>query len=127
MHRFRLIPAALAAAIVLGGAGATFASEGEHETDDHQQISAVMNAKTSLAQAIATAERETGGKAFDTGVEIQDGVMAYEVEVAKDNTVQNVLVALDSGKIIKVMPGDTEHDDHDDDDEHEHEHEHDKD
>lgn len=108
MLRSKIIPAAMVAVIALGGAGAAFAGSGEKETDEKQEVAAVVNAKTSLAQAIATAEQQTGGKAVDTGLENRDGTMAFEVEVATGSTVQKVLVDLDSGKVIKVMPADAD-------------------
>lgn len=107
----KIIPAALVAVIALSGAGAAFAADGEREDDDRQEITAAANAKTSLSQVIAAAEQETGGKAIDAGLENQDGAMAYEVKIAKGDVVQKVLVALDTGKVIKVMAADAERDD----------------
>ena len=50
--------------------------------------------------------------------------MAYEIKVAKGNTLQRVLVDVDSGKVTKVMAADAgdenaEHEDQDEDGEHE--------
>ncbi len=109
MFGSKILSVTMAAAVILGGACAAFAANNDGESNDRDEISATVNAKTSLTQAIAAAEQETGGKAIDAGVENQDGAMAYEVEVIKDNTVHKVLVALDTGKVIKVMPADTEH------------------
>jgi uncharacterized membrane protein YkoI len=103
----------MAAAVALGGAAA-FAGAGEKEVDEQQEITAVLNAKTSLAQAIAAAEQHTGSKAIDTGLENQDGNIAYEVTVAKGTTVQEVLVDLNTGTILKVMTSGSEDQDEDD-------------
>lgn len=124
MVRPKIILTTMVALITLAGAGAAFAGENGNETDQQSELNAVTNAKTSLSQAIAAAEQETGGKAVDTGLENQDGVMAYEIEIAKGNTLQRVLVDSDSGKIIKVMAADAdhengEHEDHDEEGEHE--------
>jgi len=100
----------MVAVITLGGAGLALAGSGERETDGRQEISAVLNAKTSLVQAIAIAEQKIGGKAVETGFENRDGAMAYEVKVAKGTGVQTVLVALDTGKIITVTAVRTDRD-----------------
>jgi uncharacterized membrane protein YkoI len=74
-----------------------------------QEVAALVNAKTTLAQAIAAAEQQTGGKAIDAGLENENGAMAFEIKVAKDNTVQKVLIDLQSGKVLKVAAADSEH------------------
>jgi uncharacterized membrane protein YkoI len=109
MRRSKIIPAAMAAVIILGSAGVALSANAETETSRQQEISAVLKAKTSLAQAIAAAEQETGGKAVETGLENQHGVMAYEVKIAKGDTLQMVLVDLESGKVIKVKAADANH------------------
>ena len=123
MVRSNITLTTLVAVVTLAGASAAFAGE-RNETDQQSELNAVTNAKTSLSQAIAAAEQETGGKAIGTGLENQDGVMAYEIEIAKGNTLQRVLVDSDSGKIIKVMAADAddengEQKDHDEEGEHE--------
>lgn len=110
MLRSKIIPVAMAAAITLAGTGAAFTAKAAAETNEQQEISAVLKAKTSLAQAIAAAEQETGGKAVETGLENRDGVMAYEVKIARGDTLQKVLIDLDSGKVIKVTATDANHD-----------------
>jgi uncharacterized membrane protein YkoI len=117
MLRPKIIQATMVAVIALGGTGAAFAGAGAKEVNEQEEIAAVLNAKTSLTQAIAAAEQQTGGKAIDTGLENQDGTMAFEVKVAKGSTVQKVLIDLDSGKVIKVMAADADHDEGGDNDE----------
>lgn len=112
MLHSRIIPTTVAAVILLGGAGAVLAGSGGREADGRQEIDAVVNAQTSLSQAIAAAEQKTGGKAVETGLENQDGMMAYEVEIAKGGKLQKVLVALDTGEVIKVMASDADHEEH---------------
>jgi uncharacterized membrane protein YkoI len=109
MLRSKIIPAAMAAIIAIGGTAAAVSANAATENERQQEINAVLKAKTSLTQAIAAAERETGGKAVETGLENQDGVMAYEVKIAKGDTLQNVLVDLASGKVIKVTAADANH------------------
>jgi uncharacterized membrane protein YkoI len=98
----------MVALITLAGTAAAFAGEIGREAHQQSELNAIANAKTSLSQAIAAAEQETGGKAVDTGLENQDGTLAYEVQIAKGNTVQKVLVDLDSGKVIKVTAADVD-------------------
>lgn len=112
MFHSKILPATMAAVITLGATtGIAYAGNRERsgETENAQELAAVLNAKTSLAQAIAAAEQETGGKAIDTGLENQDGNMTFEVEVAEGNTVKKVLVDLQTGKVVKIMAADTEH------------------
>ena len=119
MVRSKIMLTTLVALVTLVGARAAFAGEKGNETDQQSELNAVTNAKTSLSQAIAH-----GGKAVDTGLENQDGVMAYEIEIAKGSTLQRVIVDSDPGKIIKVMAADAddengEHENHDEEGEHE--------
>jgi uncharacterized membrane protein YkoI len=124
MVRSNIILTTMVALITLAGVGAAFAGENGNETDQRSELNAVTNAKTSLSQAIAAAEQETRGNAVDASLENQDGVMAYEVEIAKGNTLQRVLVEPDSGKIIRVTVADADdenaqHENHDEEGEHE--------
>ena len=106
MFRKKLIPVAMATVIALGTA-AGLASAGTN--DNAQEMAALSSAKTSLNQAIATAEQKVGGKAINGGLNNENGVMTYAVEVVdKGNTVQTVLVDLNTGGIVKVAPADVE-------------------
>ena len=105
MFSKQLIPVALATVVVLGVAvGAAYAGS----NDNAQEMTALRNAKISLAQAIAGAEQKSGGKAINAGLNNENGTMTYGVEVIKDNTVETVLVDLNTGEIVKVLPADTE-------------------
>jgi len=109
MFRSKIIPVTLTVAIALGGAGTIFAAN-SHQDDEHQEAAAVLNAKTSLLQATAAAEQHTGGKAIDAGIENHNGkVIAYDVKVVKGNTVQKVLVDLETGKVLRVTAAKSEH------------------
>ncbi len=106
MFRKQLVPVAMATVIALGAA-AGLASAGT--TDNAQEMAALSAAKISLNQAIATAEQKVGGKAINGGLNNENGVMTYGVEVVdKANTVQTVLVDLNTGGVVKIVPGDTE-------------------
>ena len=108
MIRSKIVSGAVAAIFALGGAGSALAAERDGGREDQAQIASAMAAQTSLAQAILSAETETGGKAIDAGIEDEDGAMVFEVEVAKDGALHRVLVAMDTGTVIKVMAPDSE-------------------
>jgi uncharacterized membrane protein YkoI len=119
MLRSKFIPAAMIAVMAVAGTAAAFAADGSkkrHEgaRDEQVEINAVLKARTSLVQAIAVAEKQTGGKAIESGLESENGVMAYEIEVANGTAIQKVLVNLDSGQVTKVVAPDAGHEEHDD-------------
>ena len=110
MFRSKIIPAILAATLGLGSAAAVFAANGANQNHAQQEAIAIQNAKTSLVQAIAAAEQHTGGKAIESGIENQNGkIIAYEVKVVTGNTVQEVLVDLGTGQVMKVTAAKSEH------------------
>jgi uncharacterized membrane protein YkoI len=94
----------------LGAVGAAYAKDKEFRTNE---VAIMANAKITMAQAIATAEQETGGKAVGTGIEDQDGTVFLEVQVLRDNQSQSVLIDPQSGKVVKVAI-DNEQDENDD-------------
>jgi hypothetical protein len=105
MFRKRLIPIALATAVVLGGTvGAVYAGS----DNNAKELTALQNAKISLVQAITGAEQKSGGKAIGAGLNNENGAMTYGVEVRKGNTVETVLVDLNSGDVVKVLPADSD-------------------
>jgi uncharacterized membrane protein YkoI len=114
MLRTKIVPIAMVAVLAAGSvAGIASAANNKAggENESAQERAALINAKTSIAQAIAAAEQQTGGKAIDAGLENENGAMAIAVEVAKDNTVQKVLVDLQTGKVLKVVVADSDHED----------------
>lgn len=110
------LAAALATIAVLGGV-AGMAAASDNERDEWSEAAAAMNANTSLTAAIATAEHEVGGKAIRAGFENQNGTMRLGVEIARDKTVDMVIIDATTGKVLKVVAaadngehGDDEHD-----------------
>jgi uncharacterized membrane protein YkoI len=99
MRHPKIIPAALAALIALGGTSVAFAATGEHENG--QEIAAVLGAKTSLSQAIATAE-QNGGRAMKIGVEEKKGAYLYEVKVLSKNKVTEMFIDSATGQVVKT-------------------------
>ncbi|HWZ69402.1 MAG TPA: PepSY domain-containing protein [Stellaceae bacterium] len=86
---------ALAGVLILGMAGPTFSANGEV-----QEETALLRTKLTLSQAISTAEQQTGGKAFDAGVDVDHGKPRVIVETNGSKGVQTVIVDAESGQII---------------------------
>lgn len=96
MFRSKTLPAAMAAMIALGAAGTAFASPGENS----REIAAVLGAKTSITQAIAIAERQSGGRAMKIGVEKKNGAFLYEVKTVSKDRITEVVIDPASGKVV---------------------------
>jgi uncharacterized membrane protein YkoI len=92
----RGIPVALAAAVILGLAGPSFAAS----HDEAREQTALQGTKYTLSQAIAAAEQQTGGKAFDAGVDVDHGKTRIIVETNGPKGVQTVIVDAQSGRIV---------------------------
>ena len=104
---------ALAAVAALAG-GAGIAEAGDKP--DSQEMARLMAARTSLAQAVAIAEKETGGKAIDADFSDEDGRLTLEIEVLKDNAVRKVIIDAETGKVTKVAVAEAEEGDNGDND-----------
>lgn len=100
MIRTKLIPVTMAAALALGAASATYASSGENE--NAKEVSAVLSAKTSVSQAIAAAEQQTGGRAMKVDVGHEKGGYQYEIKIVSKDKVSEVFVDPASGKITRT-------------------------
>ena len=101
MFRKQTIPVAMATIISLASAaGIAYAGD---ELSDKEEMAAILDAKIPLAQAIATAEQETGGKALGASLEKRDGAIGFSVDVVKGDTAQEVFIDTQSGKVLKVV------------------------
>ena len=97
----RIAPLAVAAALAAALPLAAMAADHQDQSD-----AAVMNApKVSLAQAIATAEQQTGGKAFDAGVDNENGTARISVQVAGSQGVRTVLIDPATGAVTATRAG----------------------
>ena len=96
---------ALATIVALGGA-AGIAQAGDKL--DAAEMAKLAAAKTSLSQAIAIAEKETGGKVIDAGFDNENGTISFQIEVVKDNNISKVLIDAETGKVVKVTVADAE-------------------
>lgn len=108
MTRTKILSLAVAgvfAAGTLATAGTAFAKDRDEKTNE----AAIMaNAKVTMAQAIATAEQQVGGKAVGSGIEDQNGTVAFEIAVLKDGQTHKVLVDPQTGQIVKAAIADNE-------------------
>ena len=104
---------AVATIVALGGA-AGIAQAGDKL--DAAEMTKLAAAKTSLSQAIAIAEKETGGKAIDADFDNENGTLSLEIEVLKDNAVSKVIIDADTGKVVKTAVANSENDENDEND-----------
>jgi hypothetical protein len=93
-----IIPAALAALILFFGGAVVSA----HDNESAEERATLQNAKITLNEAIAAAEREVpGGKVIDAEVDFEEGVASYFIDIEKDG-LQTVQVDTETRKALKV-------------------------
>jgi uncharacterized membrane protein YkoI len=107
MTKSRLIPAALASLLAVGALGAIFtqtanAQAAKIEQTDPSEFPMIDGAKVSLAEAIATAEKEFGGKAAAAGIDDEKGSLAYEIELLTATGEQKVSVDAATGRAVAM-------------------------
>ena len=96
------IPTALATMLAAGSiTGAAYAGG----RDAGQEATALQGARTTLAEAIATAEQQTGGQAYDAGVDTKGGQVRIVVETSGPKGVQTVSVDAQGGQIVATHEG----------------------
>jgi uncharacterized membrane protein YkoI len=87
---------ALAAVLILGVAGPTFSAN----NGEAREETALQGLKLTLSQAISIAEQQTGGKAFDAGVDVEHEKPRIIVETNGPKGVQTVILDAESGQIV---------------------------
>ncbi|MGH8132650.1 MAG: PepSY domain-containing protein, partial [Steroidobacteraceae bacterium] len=92
---------ALAGLLAGGLASTAFAASG----DESREATALQGAKVTLPQAIAIAEQQTGGRAYDAGVDIKGGVARIAVETNGAKGVQTVTVDAQTGQVVGTHAG----------------------
>jgi uncharacterized membrane protein YkoI len=87
---------ALAGIFLLCVAGPALAAA----SGEAQEQSALQGTTLTLSQAIAIAEHQTGGKAYDAGVNVDQGKPRVVVETNGPNGVQTVIIDAQSGQVV---------------------------
>lgn len=100
MLRTKFIPVAIASAIAVGAVG--FASIAKAEKENAGEMAAVLNAKTSVIQAISTAERQVGGNAVSINVDHEKGAYLYKVRVVGSEKLSEVFIDPATGNVIRA-------------------------
>ena len=95
----------LIATLALAGLLATGAVAGAAAGSEDREAAALQGAKVSLTQAIATAEQQTGGKAYDAGVDVKGGQTRIVVETNGPKGVQTVSIDAQSGQVVGSHAG----------------------
>lgn len=83
----------------------------EDQQEDLADLARLEGSALSLAGAIETAEKETGGRAVEASVENRYGSTLFEVRVVKDFIAQKVWVDPATSKVISVPQKDDDSDD----------------
>jgi uncharacterized membrane protein YkoI len=108
MNRTKLVTLAMASVLTAGALGLAGAAHARNNDARTNEAAFIANAKVTMAEAIATAEQQTGGKAVGTGIEDEDGTVLLEVQVLKDNQRHTVLIDPQSGQVVKAAMEDDE-------------------
>lgn len=108
MHRYSKL--SLLAFTFLAAGSIAYAATGVMEPD----ALTIAQAKTSLIQAVTTAEQHAGGKATHAEYENSKQGWVYDVEVVNGVKVFDVRVDADKGTVIASVEDKAEHDDNDD-------------
>ncbi len=93
-----LSAATLVTTLAVAGFALAGATQPSADQDEAREISAALAARVSLADAVAIAERQGGGKALEAAFDDESG-NRWEVELAKDGRVVNYLVDMSSGAV----------------------------
>lgn len=98
MKMSSITPIVLAALTV----GVSAAMAQEYRGDDAEEVRALDQVQVSLTDAIATAERETSGRALEAALESEGGRVFYQVDVFAENRIKEVYIDSRSGDVLDV-------------------------
>jgi uncharacterized membrane protein YkoI len=102
--------------LAIAAATTAFAAESPKGSGADEAV-AYGQVKMTLADAIALAERQTGGKAVEATLEQEHGTVSFEVEIMKDRAFQKVTIDARSGQVVSTRADhDQEEDGEQDDD-----------
>jgi len=91
----------LAVLLAALGSGAALAA---HDYSLERANKVLDSAKTTLSQAISTAESNVGGKALSARLGRRHNEDFYDVRVLRGNELTDVHVGIDDGKILSSRP-----------------------
>ena len=92
---------ALAGILFIGVAGPALGGSKR----EAQEQTALQGTTMTLSQGIAMAEHQTGGEAYDAGVDVNHGKPRVIVETNGPNGVQTVIIDAQSGQIVAAHAG----------------------
>ena len=92
----------VASALLIGLGVTVLAPDARARGGDAKEQAAMAGAKITKQQAMVIAEKATGGKAIKAGVENEGGVVSYEVKIDLAGVRKEVLVDMQTGRVIKV-------------------------
>ncbi|HEX3347499.1 MAG TPA: PepSY domain-containing protein [Acetobacteraceae bacterium] len=95
----------LAFGAVAPALAASAAEELKAQARETKEENALRGVDVTLAQAIATAEQQTSGKAFDAGADFERGKPRVVVETNGPKGVQTVIIDAQNGQVVGAHPG----------------------
>ena len=101
--------------LAMAAATTAFAAESRQGSEAHEAV-AYEQVKMTLADAIALAERQTGGKAVEATLEQEHGTVSFEVEIMKDRAFRKVTIDARTGQVVSSNADREEEDGEQDDD-----------
>lgn len=114
LKRQIILAATTAAAIALGAGGVFAASQsGESSEGEAREVETVRTASVPLAQAIATAEQQSNGRAVSAEAEEDDSQVLYEIRTIGDDNVVDFQIDPQTGNVVKTESEEIEDDDED--------------
>jgi uncharacterized membrane protein YkoI len=104
MLKRKIILATTATAIALGAGGGVFAASqsGKSTDDEAREIEAVRAAPVSLPQAIATAEKQSNGRAVSAEAEENGSGVLYEVTTIAGEKIVEFQIDPQTGNVVKT-------------------------
>ncbi len=72
---------------------------------EDREATALQHAKISLSQAISSAEQQTGGRAYDAGMDIKGNRTRIIVETNGPKGIQTVAIDAQSGQVVGSHAG----------------------
>ncbi|MBL27885.1 MAG: hypothetical protein CMM50_10105 [Rhodospirillaceae bacterium] len=94
-----VLPSLVAVLVSVGYVGAAAADTGQ---DDAKEAALVLSAKTSIAQAVETAARQTGGQPLKASLEKDNDAFTYEIAVVAKDKVVEVMIDPASGRVLQT-------------------------